>query len=124
MAKKRISKKISGELGFVEKISQHPGDRLKGKEKKPKRFKSTMLEWCIKKFVWQETTITFSSLLHLTSIPRIFSIEAYSLIWKKKNSKEKILDRIIEKMSKDGNYCIEHREGTKAFRLRKDKKQE
>ena len=50
------------------------------------------------------------------------SIQSY--LKKKKNSKEKILDRIIEKMSKDGNYCIEHREGTKAFRLRKDKKQE
>lgn len=77
-----------------------------------------MLEWCIKKFVWQETTITFSSSTFDFNPEGILNRSIQSDL-KKKNCKEKILDRIIKKMSKDGNYYIEHREGTKAFPLKR-----
>ena len=42
----------------------------------------------------------------------------------KKTSEEKILDRLIEKISKDnGKYYIEHREGANSFTIRQDKNQ-
>ena len=41
----------------------------------------------------------------------------------KKTSEEKIFDLILEKiLDKNNIYCIEHREGMNAFRIRKDPK--
>ena len=41
----------------------------------------------------------------------------------KKTSEEKIFNAIIEKIPDNADYFIEHREGTNAFRIRKDEKQ-
>ena len=41
----------------------------------------------------------------------------------KKTSKEKVFDAILEKIPNNDSYYIKYREGTNAFRIRKDKKQ-
>ena len=41
----------------------------------------------------------------------------------KKTSKEKLFDAIIEKIPNNDKYYIEHRDGTNAFRIRRDGKQ-
>ena len=41
----------------------------------------------------------------------------------KKTSEEKIFDSVLEKIPNNDTYYIEHREGSNAFRIRKDKNQ-
>ena len=41
----------------------------------------------------------------------------------KKTSEEKTFDAILEKIPDSDTYYMEHREGTNAFRIRKDEKQ-
>ena len=72
---------------------------------------------------WQRIIQNCCYLGNLTLIPEEI-LDKPLLFDLKKTSEEKIFDSILEKIpDKNDNYYIEHREGTNAFRTRKDSKQ-
>ena len=70
----------------------------------------------LNKFVWQETTLGFSSST-LDFNPEDILNKSIQFDPKKTN-KEKILDMIIEKIPNNDKNYIEHREGMNTFCLR------
>ena len=72
---------------------------------------------------WQRIIQNCCYLGNLTLIPEEI-LDKPLLFDLKKTSEEKIFDSILEKIpDKNDNYYIEHREGTNAFRIRKDPKE-
>ena len=91
------------------------------KQKTTIRHPTERKKLCEKK--WQRIIQNCCYLENLTLIPEEI-LDKQLLFDLKKTSEEKIFDSILEKIpDKNDNYYIEHREGTNAFRIRKDPKQ-
>ena len=123
---KKLLKARKNEMKEAEYVPEREIDTPKRKTKKRKKPTETLTHpRDRKKAIEKKLQKTIQKRFYLTpltlTLKTISRSRCCSIL--KKTSKEKLFDAIIEKLPNNDKYYIEHRDGTNAFRIRRDGKQ-